>query len=60
MKKLTFLLVLIAHISTAQSTSLPGIIKQIDIQQDTIKSVFDWVATHIRYDVAKFNDLKKG
>jgi len=52
-KKLTFLFVLIAHISTAQSSSLAGIIKQIDFQEDTIKSVFDWVANHIKYDVAK-------
>ena len=60
MKYLTFLFLLIAQLSLAQSKSLTKIIDRIDYQNDTIQAVYDWVTDNIKYDVKKLKNRKKG
>ena len=57
MKYLTILLVLISQLSYAQSTSLDKIISDIDIQQDTVMSVYNWITDNIKYDVSKMESM---
>lgn len=59
MNKLTVLLLLVAQISFAQSNIVDETINKIEFKQDTIKSVFDWIANNIKYDVDKLNETKK-
>ena len=59
MKYLTILFLLITQFSLAQSTSVQKIIDKIDFQEDTVKSVFDWMADNIKYDVAMANEMKE-
>lgn len=60
MKNLTFLFLLLAQFSFAQSLSVEGIINRIEFEQDSIKSIFDWVTDNVKYDVAKMQSIKKG
>lgn len=60
MKYLTFIFVLVAQLSFAQSKSLTKVMDKIDYQSDTLKAVFDWVTDNIKYDVAKLKRMKGG
>jgi len=53
MKKLTLLFLFIGQLSFAQSELLTKTINNIEIQEDTIRSVFDWVTDNIKYDIKK-------
>ena len=59
MKQITFILLLLAQVGIAQS-STSKIIDKIEFEGDTVKAVFDWVTDNIRYDVGKLNNIKKG
>ncbi len=60
MKKLSFLFLLLSQITFAQSASVTETINKIELKQDTVKSVFDWLANNIKYDVQKLHDIEKG
>jgi hypothetical protein len=59
MKKLILLLLFATQIALAQSPLLTETINSIELKEDTIKSVFDWMAENIAYDVKKMNEIKK-
>lgn len=58
MKKLALLLLFVTQIGNAQNTAVLEVIKGIEFSQDTIQSVYKWVADNIRYDVAKLNQIE--
>ncbi|WP_281616044.1 transglutaminase-like domain-containing protein [Flammeovirga sp. SubArs3] len=60
MKKLILLCLLISHVSFGQSKLVSQTIGKIDIQEDTVKSVFDWIVKNIKYDVNKLQKIKNG
>ena len=59
MKQFTFLLLLLSQFSFAQSNLVVETINKIEFQQDSIKSVFDWITANVKYDVDKLTELKK-
>ena len=58
MKKLTLILLLLTQIGFSQTNIVKETIDKIDFNEDTIKSVFDWIADNIRYDVSKYNEIE--
>ncbi len=62
MKKVLVLscLVFMHQVLIAQSGQLQEIISQIEFQSDSIKSVFDWIADNVEYDIGKMNDIEEG
>jgi hypothetical protein len=60
MKYLTILFLFIVQLSFAQSKSVTRIIDQIEYQNDTLISVYNWVTDNIKYDVGKLKKLEKG
>lgn len=60
MKFLTVIFILFAQLSFAQSDIVREIIDEIEFQEDSIQSVYNWVTDNIRYDVNKLNEIKKG
>ena len=58
MKQLYILFLFITQMSFGQSSDVPSIIKQIDLQEDTIRAVYDWVTENIAYDVQELKKLK--
>lgn len=59
MKKITLILLLITQMSFGQTKEVLAIINKIEFKEDTVKSVFDWVAENIKYDVNKLNKIKE-
>ena len=57
MRYLTLLLVFVTQLSFAQSTSLDKLISDIDIQEDTILTVYNWITYNIKYDVKKLETI---
>jgi hypothetical protein len=57
MKRLTIFFLFISQISFSQSIIVAETLDKIELNQDTIKSVFDWVANNIKYDVKKLNKI---
>lgn len=55
--KLTLMLLFFVQLGYGQSTMVDDVIKKIEIGQDTIKAVFDWVTDNVKYDVGKLNDI---
>lgn len=53
-------LVLTTHLLVGQETNVDKIISTIDLKQDTIRAVYDWITENIAYDVTKFNKIKRG
>lgn len=47
------LLCVVSKTASAQKQELEAVIKQIDFKQDTIRSVFEWVASEIEYDTRR-------
>ena len=60
MKKLSILFLLISQFSFAQSSFVTETIKGIEFKEDTVKSVFDWLAHNIKYDVKKMKQIENG
>jgi len=60
MKAITLLLLLLTQICFTQSDVVSETLRQIEIKDDTIRSVYEWVTDNIKYDVNKLNDIKKG
>ena len=60
MKRITFLLMLMSHMGIAQSNAVADLIQEIKLEDDTLKSVYIWIADNIKYDVKKLNRIKKG
>ena len=60
MKKLILFFLLFTQTSFSQSKTLDDIIEQINFQEDTILSVYNWITDNIKYDVAKLRSLEKG
>jgi len=60
MKKLILpiLFLFLTQFTFAQSNLLEATIQKIEIKEDTIKSVFDWVTDNIRYDVKKLKEIE--
>ena len=59
MKYLLYLLVFAAHSAIGQNSTISSIIEKIDFQEDTIKSVYDYVTNTIKYDVAKLKVIEE-
>jgi len=59
MKKLILLFWFVPLIGFAQNPLITKTIKKIEFKEDTIKSVFDWIADHIDYDVKKLKKITK-
>ncbi len=62
MKKLFILLLIISTIAfqkAAAQSIVSETIDKIEMKEDKVLSVFEWVANNIRYDVAKRNDLRE-
>jgi len=59
MKKLTILLLFLSQICIAQTTITSKTVGIIEFNQDTVQSVFVWVADNIKYDVKKLEQIKK-
>lgn len=55
LQKILFFILFISSQSIWAQNSIPGIIKQINFQQDTIKAIFKYVATTVSYDT-QFKD----
>ena len=60
MRYLTFILILFAQVISAQNNLLDQTISKIEFNQDTVKSVYDWVTENIRYDVKKLSAIDDG
>ena len=60
MKKITFLLILTTQICFGQSEIITETINKIEFKEDTVKSVFVWIAKNIKYDVKKLKAIKEG
>ena len=48
------------QISYGQSSPITEIISKIEFQEDTIRSVFNWVTDNIKYDVKKAKTIENG
>lgn len=59
MKRLILLLLLISQFCVAQNSLVTETIKEINIQGDTLKSVYEWITDNISYDVKKLNKIKE-
>jgi len=57
--KITLLLAVAFNVLSAQDISVKQIINSIEFQQDSVKSVYDWLTNNIAYDVEKLNKLKE-
>lgn len=55
--RITFIFLMAMYTVDAQKTSVQEIIHEIEFGQDSIKSVYDWVANNIKYDVRKLKDI---
>ena len=60
MKQLVILILFSSQLGYTQSKALVETINEIEFTNDSIKSVYDWVAYNIRYDVNKFNEIQQG
>ncbi len=58
MNKLTIILLFFCQFGYAQSTELLETIDEIQFGQDTIESVFTWVAENIKYDIKKLEKIE--
>lgn len=56
MKKLLCLLFLVPQLCFSQASVVSETIRKIEFSEDTIKSVYDWVAGNIKYDVKKMKE----
>jgi len=60
MKKIIILCLLIPFLANSQNTLVKKTIKQIKIdKKDPVQSVFEWIATHVKYDVKKLKKVIK-
>ncbi len=60
MKKLIVLILLASQITFAQSSIVTETINEIEFEQDSIKSIFDWLSNNIKYDVKKMKQIENG
>ena len=60
MKYLSILFIFFSFQGYTQSPELTKIINQIDYQNDTLLSVYNWVTDNIAYDVRMAEEMKKG
>ena len=60
MKKLLLLFLLLSQLAYSQSTLAKETLKQIEINDDPVQSVFTWITDHIKYDVNKRNQIMAG
>lgn len=60
MKKIIILCLFLPFFANSQNTQLKKTLKQINIdKKDPVQSVFEWVATHVKYDVKKLKKVIK-
>lgn len=60
MKKIIILCLLLPFLAQSQNPLIQKKIKQIEIdKQDPVQSVFEWVATNVKYDVKKLKKIIK-
>lgn len=57
--KLIVLLCMMQQVVVAQNNSINSIIDKIEFSQDTVASVYKWVADNIRYDVQKLKRIQE-
>lgn len=58
MKHILLLFLLVPLFISGQNREIEKIVKRIDFEQDTVKSVFNWVTDNISYDVALLKKVK--
>lgn len=60
MRYLSIILLLSTQSLFAQNKLLDQTIAKIDLRQDTVKAVFDWITENVRYDVRKLSAIEDG
>ncbi len=60
MRILLAILLLLPFYVNAQDEELNTVMQELQFSEDSIKTVFDWIANNIRYDVKKLERIEEG